>query len=271
MADAAPGHRGWAVRRFCARFALAMAFFSAPAMAQGRAALPALNSYAQPPFTRPEGGGLAATFVTLLNEEAMPGGARAFVESIPRRRLEAVLSEPAFQGMALFLAPEFLPKAFSRPVQWSAPVMVDENLIVSVRPLAITSLDELSGLRFGAVAGHVYRLVGPLVEAGRVKRDDALDHVANLRKLCLGRVDFVVISRSELAGTVPLVQCPVPLRPTAFPEPQVIVRRVAVRMADPRDAQAVLEALARVACSDRWLGALAALGLSSAGCSSRGR
>jgi polar amino acid transport system substrate-binding protein len=251
--------------------ALALVFGAAPALADERAALPALNSYAQPPFARPEGGGLAATFVTLLNEEVTPGGARATLETIPRRRLEAVLGDPAFQGMALFLTPEFLPRSFSKPLQWSAPVMVDENLIVSVRPLALTSLDELSGLRFGAVAGHVYRLVGPLVDAGRVKRDDALDHVANLRKLCLGRVDFVVISRSELAGTVPLVQCPVPLRPMAFPEPQVIVRRVAVRMADAADAQSVLEALARVACSDRWLGALAKLGLSSAGCSWRGR
>ncbi|HEY8878691.1 MAG TPA: hypothetical protein VIN03_14080, partial [Roseateles sp.] len=87
--------------------------------------------------------------------------------------------------------------------------------------------------------------------------------------LCLDRVDFVVISRSELAGTSPLAECARPWRITAFPEPQVIVRRVLVRMPERKDSQAVLAAVARVACGEQWRSALATYGLSTIGCTSR--
>ncbi|HEY8880312.1 MAG TPA: hypothetical protein VIN03_22270 [Roseateles sp.] len=254
--------------RVCAVLAIVCGWSAAPpSVAETGPLLPALNSYAQPPFTLPDdrAGGLAASFLALLNEEAGPA-ARFRLEPLPRRRLEVTLDTPAFSGLALFLAPEFLPGQLARSGEWSAPVMVDENLLVSVRPLAVPNLDALTGLRFGAIAGHVYRVLGPLAEAGRIERADAPDHVANLKKLCLDRVDFVVISRSELAGTSPLAECARPWRVTSFPEPQVIVRRVLVRMPEHKDTQAVLGAVARVACGERWRAALAAYGLSTAGC-----
>jgi polar amino acid transport system substrate-binding protein len=232
--------------------------------------LPALNSYAQPPFTLPgePEGGLAARLVARLNEEAAePAGFR--VELQPRRRLEMTLEAADFAGLALFLAPEFLPPELARSGAWSAPVMVDENLIVSARPLALTSLEQLDGLRFGAIAGHVYRRLDPIVEAGRLARADAPDHVANLRKLCLDRVDFVVISRSELAGTAPLAACARPWHFMPFPQPQIILRRVLVRLPDPQRTQAVLAAVARVACGERWRAALASYGLATVGCAAR--
>ena len=241
-----------------------------PSLADPVVPLPALNSYAQPPFTLPgdRGAGLAASFLAQLNEELGPA-VKFRLELLPRRRLELTLDDPGFTGLALFLAPEFLPGPLASSGAWSVSVMVDENLLVSVRPLAVPNLDALTGLRFGAVAGHVYRVLGPLAEAGRVERSDAPDHVANLKKLCLDRVDFVVISRSELAGTSPLAECARPWRITAFPEPQVIVRRVLVRMPERKDSQAVLAAVARVACGEQWRSALATYGLSTIGCTSR--
>ncbi|MCE4555652.1 hypothetical protein [Pelomonas cellulosilytica] len=250
---------------------LAAAWIGAPLRAQSAERLPALNSYAQPPFTLTDdrAGGLAARLLAQLNDELAP--ALAFqLEAVPRRRLEMALDGGAFRGLALFLAPEFLPPAvLGKGERWSAPVMVDENLIVTVRPLDVPSLDALRGLRLGGIVGHVYRVLGPRIEAGEIERDDAIDHVANLRKLCLNRVDFVVISRSELAGTAPLAGCARPLRFTPFPQPQVIVRRVLVRMADERTAQATVDAVGRAACSERWRAALAVYGLSTAGCTAR--
>ena len=241
--------------------------------AQPGGPLPALNSYAQPPFTLPadRAGGLAARFVAELNDE-LTGAQLAFrLEAQPRRRMEMSLEGPDFMGLAMFLAPEFLSEPAGRRGGWSVPVMVDENLIVSMRPLVVPALDVLGGLRFGAITGHIYRMLGPLVEAGRIERADALDHVANLRKLCLDRVDFIVISRSELAGTTPLAACERPLHFVPFPQPQVIVRRMLVRMPDAPATQDVLAAVARVACGDRWRAALVQLGLATLGCAHKGR
>lgn len=249
---------------FAAGLVLAMA---AP-LAGAEPSLPAMNSYGQPPFVPVVPGraaGLAKTFVDLVNE-ALDGRRELHLDNLPRRRLEAMLGDRSFAGVALFLAPEFLAPAAQKGGAWSEPVMVDENLIVSMRPLNLASLDDLNGLRLGGIAGHIYRLLGPAIEEGRVQREDAPDHISNLRKLCFGRVDFVVISRSELAGTRPYVSCPQPFKPNAFPEPQVIVRRVLVRM--PRDdgAREVLDAVTTVACGQQWIQVLAQYGLSTVGC-----
>jgi len=238
-----------------------------PLPAAAEAPLPALNSYAQPPFVAvgDRSPGLARTLVQLLNR-ATSGEPGFQLDNLPRRRLELMLGNRGFAGIALFLAPEFLAPAAQQGAAWSEPVMIDENLIVSMRPLKPSTLEELHGLRLGGIAGHIYRPLGPAIEAGQVQREDAADHISNLRKLCLGRVDFVIISRAELAGTRPHVQCAEPFRPAAFPEPQVIVRRVLVRLPDGAAASEVLDAIAGVACAPEWLQTLAQYGLSTVGC-----
>lgn len=258
---------GSALRRRLATV-VAVAWMAAAHAADGDSKLPALNSYGQPPFVpvnADRSGGLAGTFVELVNQtfSGMPG---LHLENLPRRRLELLLGSREFSGVALFLAPEFLVASAQQGGIWSEPVMVDENLIVSLRPLNMSSLKDLHGLKLGGIAGHIYRLLGPLIDEGKVLREDAPDHLSNLRKLCLGRVDFVVISRSELAGTTPHVSCPEAFRPIAFPEPQVIVRRVLVRMPSEGSARDVLDAVATVACGPQWMRALAQYGLSTVGC-----
>ncbi|MDR7336044.1 hypothetical protein [Roseateles asaccharophilus] len=245
---------------------LSAALLASPVLAS--TTLPALNSYSQPPFVLPTAdptAGLAAAFVGLLNEQLAPGS-QLQLENLPRRRLELELTNRGFSGIALFLAPEFLAAPVQQGGAWSIPVMVDENLLVSVRPLKLSTLDDLRGLRLGGIAGHIYRQLVPLIDDGRLEREDAVDHIANLKKLCLGRIDVIVISRSELAGTEPLARCAHEYRPMAFPEPQVIVRRVLVRMPGHEGAQPLLGAIASVACGDRWGAALAAYRLSTVGC-----
>lgn len=261
------GSRSTRSARVAASLVAALAMACA---AQARPALPALNSYLQPPFVPAgeRGGGLATLFVERLNQELRPDRLLR-LENQPRRRIELALEDREFVGVALFLAPEFLAASVQRGGAWSVPVMVDENLLVSARPLQVASLDDLRGLRLGGIAGHVYRTLKPLLDAGLLDREDAVDHVANLKKLCLGRVDIVVISRSELAGTEPQVQCPQALRPIAFPQPQIILRRVLVRPAGGDGAQEMLDAVARVACSEAWITALAGYRLSTPGCQRR--
>lgn len=237
-------------------------------MAHADTSLPAMNSYGQPPFVMAGAdrhAGLARTFIELMNA-ATAAEPRFHLENLPRRRLELILGGRDFAGIALFLAPEFLAAPAQQGGVWSAPVMVDENLIVSVQPLKLSALEDLNGLRLGGIAGHIYGQLAVAIQEGRVEREDAVDHVSNLNKLCLGRVDFVIISRSELAGTHPLVKCAQGLRPMAFPDPQVIVRRVLVRMPGGAGSREVLGAVAEVACGEPWTNALAAYGLSTVGC-----
>lgn len=248
--------------------AAGLALAGSAQLASGDPSLPAMNSYGQPPFvpvSTDRKAGLARTFVELLNK-AMDGPPDFQLDNLPRRRLELTLGSKSFSGVALFLAPEFLAPAAQQGATWSEPVMVDENLMVSLRPLKLSSLEALQGLKLGGVSGHIYRTLEPMIEEGKVRREDAPDHISNLRKLCLGRIDFVVISRSELAGTRPYVACPETLHPIAFPEPQVIVRRVLVRMPDEGSARQVLEAVTAVSCGPQWIQALAQYGLSTVGC-----
>jgi len=229
-----------------------------------------MNSYGQPPFVlaaSERNGGLAAAFVEQLNQAVGPA-IRFNLETLPRRRLELELGNRAQLGLALFLAPEFLLEPAQRVGSWSVPVMLDENLLVAMQPLKLSSLDDLRGLRLGGISGHIYRHLGPLIDSGLITRDDAVDHIGNLRKLCLGRVDFVVISRSELAGTEPHARCSQRFKSTAFPQPQVILRRVLVRMPTDESSRLVLDAIAAVACGARWTAALAQYGLSTVSCRS---
>jgi hypothetical protein len=92
--------------------------------------------------------------------------------------------------------------------------------------------------------------------------------VSNLKKLCLGRVDFVVMSRSELAGSGELAGCLQPFKWRSFPEPQVIVRRVVIRVPDARVTDRLLAATEAVACSPAWHAALQRHQLSTVGCNS---
>ncbi len=228
-----------------------------------------LNSYSQPPFVQAgeaAESGLAPTFVRLLRDASkLP--VPLTLETVPRKRLELRLEGPRFQGLAVFLAPEFLSEE-ARAGKWSVPLLVDENVLVSLRPLPMSSPEDLVGMRFGAIAGHIYRVLGPYVEARKIKREDAPDHVSNLKKLCLGRVDFVVMSRSELAGSGELAGCLQPFKWRSFPEPQVIVRRVVIRVPDARVTDRLLAATEAVACSPAWHAALQRHQLSTVGCNS---
>lgn len=78
--------------------------------------------------------------------------------------------------------------------------MVDENFIVFVCDLKLFLFDDFDGLKFGGILGYVYKWFGFVIENGWVCWEDVFDYISNLKKLCLGWVDFVIISRLELVG-----------------------------------------------------------------------
>jgi polar amino acid transport system substrate-binding protein len=225
----------------------------------------ALNSYQQPPFVTPGATGTADVFVALLNQQ-LQAELQHRLENVPRRRLtDGYLSRGDFRGVALFLSPNFIAPGLNGRVHWSRPVLVDENLLVTRSMPAPKAWADLQGRTLGGVLGHIYRPLAPLIERGELQREDAADHVSNVGRLCLGRVDFIVMSRSEFQNANLPASCSAGLVAVSMPEPDVFSRAVLIAGPDSYVAQ-IRRAVEAVACSPAWHHEAAARRLSVAPC-----
>lgn len=225
----------------------------------------ALNSYLQPPFVVTGAPGVADRFVALLNQQ-LPAELQHPLENVPRRRLtEAFLSRSDFRGVALFLSPSFVAPEINRRAHWSRPILADENVLVTHDMPAPKTWSDLHGRTLGGVLGHIYRPLSPLIEHGDLKREDAADHVSNLGRLCLGRVDFIVMSRSEYQSAVMPATCAPHLAAVPMPEPDTFVRKVLI-IGPEAYVASMLRAVDQVACGAAWQSEIAAKKLHAAPC-----
>lgn len=229
----------------------------------------ALNSYLQPPFVIDGAPGVADKFVALLNQQ-LPADLQHPLQNVPRRRLtEAYLSRGDFRGVALFLSPNFVAPDINRRAHWSRAVLVDENVLVTHDMPAPKEWADLHGRTLGGVLGHIYRPLAPLIEHGDLKREDAADHVGNLGRLCLGRVDFIVMSRSEYQSAEVPATCVPHLAAVPMPDPDTFVRKVLVMGPDGYVAR-MMQAVNQVACSAAWQSEVAARKLHAVPCTEPG-
>jgi polar amino acid transport system substrate-binding protein len=211
----------------------------------------ALNSYLQPPFVGAGSPGVAAAFVALLNQQ-LPSELQHTLENVPRRRLtEAYLSRSDFRGVALFLSPNFIAPEINQRVHWSRPVLSDENVLVTRNMPAPKMWSDLRGRTLGGVLGHIYKPLTPLIERGDLRREDAADHISNVGRLCLGRVDFIVMSRSEYQSAELPGGCASSLTAVPMPDPDTFFRRVLVTGPEGYVAS-VMRAVDQVACGAAW-------------------
>ena len=226
----------------------------------------ALNSYLQPPFVMAAGApGVAAAFVTLLNQQLSPE-LQHTLENVPRRRLtEAYLSRSDFRGVALFLSPNFIAPEISQRVHWSRPVLFDENVLVTRNMPAPKVWADLRGRTLGGILGHIYKPLTPLLERGDLRREDAADHISNMGRLCLGRVDFIVMSRSEYQSAEIPGACASSLSPVPMPEPDTFLRKVLITGPEAYVAS-VTRAVDHVVCSAAWQSEALAKRLHAAPC-----
>lgn len=238
-----------------------------PALAQQNNAVHpvALNSYLQPPFVYADKPGAAEGFVRLLNEQLTPEF-QLVLENVPRSRMtEAYLSRADFRGVALFLSPNFVAPEINSRVHWSRPILADENVLVTAHMASPKSWADLKGKTFGGIQGHIYKPLAALFERGDLRREDAHDHQSNLGRLCLGRVDVIIMSRSEYRSADVPTQCAQGLSAATMPEPDVFFRRVLVSGPESFVAS-VLRAVDTVACGPVWHGEALARKLSTVPC-----
>lgn len=115
------------------------------------------------------------------------------MKAVPRKRIAQEL-EAGRADLVCDYQAAWLPGAF----RWSRPFLPDQTVLISAAagPQPVR-LGALAGQRIGTVLGYAYPEVVAALGAGFV-RDDAIDAIANLRKLELGRIGHALTGRRLL-------------------------------------------------------------------------
>lgn len=151
-----------------------------------------MSQYDYPPFQTGPREGLTFSLAEYLTAES--NGTYSFIaEVLPRKRLDAHIADTT----ALWVVPWAIPRFFGSDsltkFGWTKPYMLDGNHVVTLRKSGIQykGPESLAGLRLGGTLGHRYALLEPLIQEGRLSREDCYNLVCNLEKLKRGRVDVV--------------------------------------------------------------------------------
>lgn len=158
------------------------------------------SHYDYPPFVTAPGQGLTQDWAQWMSARLPPGAGPFRVHLLPRKRLDLEMSRPGWIGLVPWVSPSFFGDVSMQRYVWSAPVMEDGDLVLSLKkkPVQYQGTNSLKGLKLGGVAGHVYAEFEALIAADLMQREDAPTTQSNLQKLLRGRVDVVFLSRSGL-------------------------------------------------------------------------
>jgi len=159
-----------------------------------------LSHYDYPPFVTGPGRGLTQDWAQWMNARLASDKRSIQVQMLPRKRLDLEMSRATWSGIVPWVSPHFFGDVSMQRYVWSAPVMDDGDLVLSLKakPVHYQGTESLKGLKLGGVAGHVYAEFEPLIAADLVQREDAPTTLSNLQKLLRGRVDVVFLPRSGL-------------------------------------------------------------------------
>lgn len=150
-----------------------------------------MSQYDYAPFQTGPQEGLTFALADYLNHNAQ-GAYQFVVEILPRKRLDLYLSDPQASWVVPWAVPRFFGADATRLHAWTRPLMRDGNHLLTRRGSGIrySGPESLAGLRLGGTLGHRYALLEPLLQDGRLTREDCYNLVCNVEKLKRGRVDF---------------------------------------------------------------------------------
>lgn len=187
------------MKKLLAAFAMSM-FFCLTANATETIILASHYNYL--PWVADDGSGLNADLARRLSE--MSGGKYLFkAETFPRRRLDRMLANGE-KLVVPWVNPQFFGDKEKTKFLWSSALMSDVSYFVSPAsaPLEYSGPESLHGKKFSGMLGHVYGDLAPLIDSGKVLREDAPSLRESLRKLVSNRgLDFSVVDRSTLVAT----------------------------------------------------------------------
>lgn len=196
-------------RQFAFALSLGLACGKPQAAAEPRSAEPDLapkpmgrlfSHYDYPPFVTAPGQGLTQDLAQWLSAKLPQELGPVRAQLLPRKRLDLEMSQPGWMGLVPWVSPQFFGDLTMQRYIWSAPVMDDGDLVLSLKkkPVVFQGAASLQGLKLGGVAGHVYQEFEAMIAANSLQREDAPNTLSNLQKLLRGRVDVVFIPRSGL-------------------------------------------------------------------------
>ncbi|WP_198111500.1 substrate-binding periplasmic protein [Inhella proteolytica] len=182
------------------REALALLGAATPAWADAPALRFAIGQTWGPPFvTEGADGRLRGLLIDLVEAIAREAGRPAELHSLPALRVAQAL-----ESGAVDLQCPMNPAWWGQPVpdlrRWSAPLLTMRDVLVAAPG---TSLDWPGFLRarrlvVGTVHGYLYPPLQADFDAGRLRRDDAPNQAAQLRKLERGRSPVAVVNELVL-------------------------------------------------------------------------
>lgn len=118
---------------------------------------------------------------------------------LPRSRLHNDLAEGTADLMCF--DNEIWSGKFAKSYSWSLPIFRQSDHIVSLKPLAgdirVKSLHDLKGKVLGTTLNFVYPSIAPYFKNGTIVREDADSGLANVTKLNLKRVNYIVLNKLE--------------------------------------------------------------------------
>lgn len=130
---------------------------------------------------------------------------------LPRSRLDSDLAEGKVDIVCYDT--EAWAGKYAKNYFWSMPIFQQSNYIVSLKSLTedvnIKSLKELHGKTLGTTLHFVYPTLDPYFKNGTMIREDADSGLANMTKLNLKRVNYIVLNNLEYTyykKTSPLLQ-----------------------------------------------------------------
>lgn len=159
-----------------------------------------MSQYDYAPFQTGAQEGLTFALAEYLNRNAQ-GRYQFVVEILPRKRLDRYLADPQALWVVPWAVPRFFGADATRQYAWTRPFMRDGNHLLTRRDSGIrySGPESLAGLRLGGTLGHRYALLEPLLQDGRVVREDCYNLVCNVEKLKRGRVDFAWVPSGAVA------------------------------------------------------------------------
>jgi len=210
-----------------------------------------LNYYDLPPFLTGQNQGLTYALATYLTKKS-DGKYTFIVENLPRRRFDAVLAEGKPVAVA-WAVPAFVGDKDKTKYKWSPVVLADANVVVSLkdRPFEYTGPDSLAGKTMGGVTGYVYGPIDPLVEAGKIKREDANGELLNLKKVVEGRVDATILAETAANYLIKTEGLSDKVHISATPHSKY-ERHLFVAGADPELADFIAKTAGGMAADPEW-------------------
>lgn len=151
-----------------------------------------LSQYDYAPFQTGPEEGLTFALAKYLTENS--NGAYLFIaEVLPRKRLDIYMADSTPLWVVPWAVPRFFGGDSLSKYEWTKPFMQDGNYLLTQHKSGIrySGPESLAGLRLGGTLGHRYGPLEPLIQEGRLTREDCVNLVCNLEKLKRDRVDVV--------------------------------------------------------------------------------